>query len=400
VRILIVEPHASGHHASYLRWLVQAAVRRRWGVVIATTSAALTHPSLTKINSDYSDVQIHVIEDFGGVVEQTVRQLRLLRREVRYWKLFKRATTEVRTMVSIDAVILPYVDYCFYALATLGSPFLDLPWCGISMRLAVAQHAADVNMPLPLRWRVAKRVLRARTLKALFVINPSVKDVPPNWCSTALLSKLHYLRDPAEYGGIGARQDSRSALGISDRDVAILVFGSIDERKGIDSLLSCLSSYDGLEDYIVVLAGKQSSSIQTLLRSAACTKLRSNGRLVEINRFLTGAEQDSVFAAADTVWVGYRNHNYMSGVLVLAGKAGLPVIGTDQGEIGRLITEHSLGRAVRIDQQTEVAMALRAMLEDDKRVEMGRRSKAAFEYHTVEGFGDSVLSAFDTESST
>jgi hypothetical protein len=101
-----------------------------------------------------------------------------------------------------------------------------------------------------------------------------------------------------------------------------------------------------------------------------------------------------LFAAADVVWVGYRKHIYMSGVLVLAGRAGLPVVGTIEGEIGQLIMKHGLGSAARIDRPAEVATALRAMLDPSIRAEMGERAKRFFAQHTVENFGTRVLSAF------
>lgn len=395
MRILIVEPHATGHHASYLRWLVQAVVGQQWSVVIATTSAALAHPSLATIVADYAGVHTYITECVPGITEHTVRYFQLLRREIAYWRIFKRAVIEVRTKAPIDAVILPYVDYCFYALAILGSPFQELPWCGISMRLNVANSAANGKLAIPLKWRVAKRVLRAPSLKGLFVINPSVQQVPVRWCSAMLLSKVHYLRDPAEYQGTGERQVSRAAYGFSDGHVAILVFGSIDDRKGIDSLLSSLSSNESLENYMVILAGKQSANVQSLLRSAAYTKLLSMKRLIVINRFLSATEQDFVFSAVDVVWVGYRNHNYMSGVLVLAGKAGLPIIGTPEGEIGRLIAEHKLGVAANIDRPTEVYGALHAMLDARTRTEMGGNGHSAFASHTVANFGATVLAVFN-----
>jgi glycosyltransferase involved in cell wall biosynthesis len=394
MRVLIVEPHASGHHASYLRWLALTAIRHRWSVVIAATARALAHPLLNSIVADFRDVITHEIEDCPGMDAATARSAQLLFREFAYWKTFKRTATEVRAKMSIDAAILPYVDYCFHALAILGSPFQELPWCGISMRLGVRQEVVSTKSRPPLKWRVAKLVLASSTLRALFVINPSVQDVPRNWFTKAALSKLRYLPDPAELEVTGARAESRADLGISDSNVAMLAFGSIDERKGIDSLLNSLASQNGLDDYVVILAGKQSANMQRELRSAVYADLLSKKRLLVIDRFLSAAEQNLVFAAADVVWVGYRNHIYMSGVLALAGRAGLPVVGTVEGEIGRLIANHKFGAAARIDQPGDVGAALREMLDVHTRAQFGKRAQAAFATHTVENFGATVMSAF------
>jgi glycosyltransferase involved in cell wall biosynthesis len=396
MRVLILEPHASGHHASYLRWLVQAAAAKRWSVVIASTRSALSHPSLATLASDFGDVRTHLIADFPVDDGRVVRAHRLLRREFVYWKAFNRAAAVVRGNVPIDAVILPYVDYCFYALAILGSPFGESPWCAISMRLQVAQDAANGRPRMSVKWRLAKRILASPALKKLFVINPSVENVPANWFSPAMRSKLRYLPDPAEYDFTGSRGESRAALGISNGQVAILVFGSIDERKGIDSLLNGLALQNDLDSYVVILAGRQSVNVRDQVQAAACAELLSQKRLIVINRFLTTSEQNRVFAAADVVWVGYRNHVYMSGVMVLAGKAGVPVLGSPEGEIGRLIAKYDLGYTARLDRPAEITSALRALLDAHKRAEMGEKAQSAFASHTMENFGAEVTAAFDS----
>jgi hypothetical protein len=85
----------------------------------------------------------------------------------------------------------------------------------------------------------------------------------------------------------------------------------------------------------------------------------------------------------------------MSGVMVLAGKAGLPVVGTAEGEIGRLIVEHHLGAAVNIEKPGEVAHAINGMFNAVLRMEIGQRARQVFADHTVENFGTDVLMAFD-----
>jgi glycosyltransferase involved in cell wall biosynthesis len=230
----------------------------------------------------------------------------------------------------------------------------------------------------------------------LFVINPSVEELPPTWLSAASRSKVRYLADPAEYEPAGTRAESRSALGILEGQVAILVIGAIEERKGLDSLLNSLAKGDDLHQWAVILAGKQSPVIREQARAGRWAELKSQKRLIVIDRFLTDAERNLVVTAADVVWLGYRNHVYMSGVIVLAGRAGLPILGTPEGEIGRLIAKYGLGLAARLDRPAEIAAALRAMLEARTRTAMGLRAQTAFARHTVQNFGAEVLGAFET----
>lgn len=396
MRILILEPHATGHHASYLRWLVQAMHQKGWSVVIATTEEALVHPELSAITAKFDNILVHTMRESPELSGVAANSRQLIRREFAYWRNFKRAVRDVRADgTPIDLIIVPYIDYCFYALALLGAPFLDIPWCGISMRLSVDITRKADRAALPWKWRMARRLLGTSGLRALFVINPSIAEIPPHWHMPKETARLRYLPDPAQCVPAPSRAESRAKLGIAKDKVAILVFGSIDERKGIDSLISAVATQADLAAYLVILAGKQSSTMRRGLLASMYGNLLAQNRLIIIDRFVDDLELGMLLAASDVVWVGYRDHIYMSGVLVLAGKAGLPVVGTSEGEIGRLINRHEMGVLARIEQPVQVAIALRAMLNDGARLEMGRRARLAFEDHTVENFGATILSVID-----
>lgn len=323
--------------------------------------------------------------------------LSLLRRELGYWRLFRKVAREVNAAATIDAVILPYIDYCYYACGVLGVPLSGRPWCAISMRLSVERHGEREKARRPWKWLISQRMLADRTCKSLFVINPSVRHMPSGWFSAERALKIRYLPDPAELPVTSVRSEARDALGLPERALAILVFGSIDERKGVDLLLAALTSTGDLKDCVVILAGSQSEGVRTLLDTPGTLELRAQGRLLAFDRYIDQAEQARVFAASDVVWVGYRNHAHMSGVLVLAGKAGLPALGTAQGEIGQLIGENALGAVAPGDRPDDIAAALQSLLDENARSEAGRRIAEFFQDHTIENFGNTVLSAFESE---
>lgn len=395
MRVLLIEPHASGHHASYLRWLVQAANRKGWGVVIATTPLSLAHPLLASITVEFEDVQVHPMCDASLGRAGSVGMLSQIYREYSYWRAFKKVTDEAFKTMPFDSVILPYVDYCFYALAVLGAPFRRLPWCGISMRLGANENRLNAKTKRPWKWRMAERLLAEPNLRSLFVINRSVSGASLFWIAERRRSMLRYLPDPAEVHTTVSGAEARATLGVPEQALVILVFGSIDERKGVEALIAGLAARDSLSDCVIVLAGNQSASMRTQLLAGPFASMRAQRRIITLDRIITDADQALILAAADVMWVGYRNHAYMSGVLVLAGRAGLPVVGTIEGEIGKLIIEHNLGVAVAISSPTEVACALELMLDADRRLQIGKCARIAFADHTVENFGRTVLGAFD-----
>ena len=148
MRILIVEPHTSGHHANYLAWLARACRARNWRVAISTTGAAISHPLFAAMESERdSGIEFHTMQDVRLTAHPT--NVGLMRREIAYWRLFRAAARAAGAVAGIDAIILPYLDYCYHAMAILGSPFAGCPWCAISMRLSVEISSAGSASRLP-----------------------------------------------------------------------------------------------------------------------------------------------------------------------------------------------------------------------------------------------------------
>ena len=394
MRILILEPALSGHHEAYLRWLLEATSRRRWATVLATIDAAEEQPMLRRLLADFSHVELHRIAERYDPRRGSKGPWNLLVQDLRYREMFRVVTKSACLGRRIDGVLLPYLDYCFYSMSMLGTPFGRIPWCGISMRLSVHQGHVDDKSPMPFKWRLAKRLLKNEYLQALFVINPSLATLPVSWYPSHLRRKLVYLQDPARVEGNGDREGFRANLGITPGAVAILVLGAIDERKGVDVLINCLAADATLNAFSVVIAGRIAEGVRSYLKSPAPLALSARRRLFVIDRFLEENELTHCLYGADAVWLGYTKHPYMSGVLVLAGMAGLPVVGTDAGEIGHCIDSYKLGVSVDLKSSAALAAGLRRLLDGDTRRHMGSEGQKAFASHTVENFGDVVLDAF------
>jgi len=394
MRILILEPYLSGHHAAYLRWLLEATSRRGWATVLATSSAPEEQSVLRNVLTDFNHVELHLIERQSNHQRVARGVWSLLARDLQFRKMFRIATKRAGISRKIDGVLLPYLDYCFYSISMFGVPFGRIPWCAISMRLAVPREASEHRSLMRCKWRLAMRVLRDEQLRALFVINPSVARLPTAWCPPDLRRKLAYLPDPARLEGNGDREGFRGNLGITPGALAILVLGAIDERKGVDVLINCLAADATLNAFSVVIAGRVAEGVRCYLNSPAALALSARRRLFVIDRFLEEKELTHCLYGADAVWLGYTKHPYMSGVLVLAGMAGLPVVGTDAGEIGHCIDSYKVGVTVDLKSSAALAAGLRRLLDGDTRRHMGSEGQTAFASHTVENFGDVVLDAF------
>jgi len=230
-------------------------------------------------------------------------------------------------------------------------------------------------------------------LSTLFAISPSVQTLPRTWLTSAMAAKLRYLPDPAEHRGGLDRAVARSRLGLEPDQLAVLVFGSIDERKGVRRLAAALADDARLARHVLIVAGAQTAELRAAGASGALAELRSQRRLIEIDRTLDDAEQTQVFAAADVAWLGYERHTFMSGVLVIAGCSALPVVATDFGETGAFVRRHGMGLLVEANGTDSVRDALFALTDEALRRDLGSRSKAAVEGHTPQRMKQALIDA-------
>ena len=117
-----------------------------------------------------------------------------------------------------------------------------------------------------------------------------------------------------------------------------------------------------------------------------------------LNYFIDDANTEEgymVFKASDVVWLGYREHYTMSGVMAQAGSMGLPVIACKKGLIGWFTEKYELGVALNNLDEKEVINAInRLLLDKEKLFKFGNAARKCFTEHTTKHFTASVLESF------
>lgn len=349
MHVLIIEAALTGHHSGYLERIAAAYMEAGHSVTATVLQRDATHPAIDRLKARFSGAfTVLPLDDvkydaaFHSRFGEPGRELALRR-------LFGRAYHVVHQTKPVDYVFLPYLDYCLYALGLLGSAFGLTQWGGICMRLSFHYSDYGVIAPKPKLANVKRtlflKLLRSKTLKSAYTIDELLHRFVDER-HTPWAQRLQYVPDPAELKGSHTYESGRQALGIPDGAVVILVYGAIDGRKGLDVLVGAMGSPDVPKTLHLLVAGRQSTDIQFLMQSAQFNTLMQQGRCHVINSFVDDAMEQMVFAATDIVWLGYRNHYTMSGVLVLAALSGKIILGTEQGLIGWYVNEKHLGCVV------------------------------------------------------
>lgn len=393
--LTILEPHCSGHRMQYVRWIAQEALSRGHRVNLVTLSSCLDHP-----------LYLVMQRECGGRIRTTVfphsehlnseawlegqGTVGLVRREFIYYRLFSTYFRGLCNEERSDLIFVPYLDYCAHAVGLLGSPFGSAPWGGIVLRPSFHFAYVSVEGPVsklhPFKKRLFFRMLGNKRLRRLFTIDETlVRYVDQN--KPSLSGKLRFVPDPVQINGTQSRAQARQRLGISNDAVVLLVYGALSLRKGVDALLSAAQQSDFPSEVVILLAGRQDKEVRHLLASPQGAALRESGRLHELDRFLSDEEEYAVFGAADMVWLGYRGHYTMSGVLVQAGMMGLPLVACKEGLIGWLTHEHRLGLPIAIDDVRAVVGAIKRLARDrGLSKDFGKNGRKASVEHKVENF--------------
>jgi glycosyltransferase involved in cell wall biosynthesis len=204
---------------------------------------------------------------------------------------------------------------------------------------------------------------------------------------------LNLLKDPAELIGQHTRESARKHIGIPEDAIVILVFGDINIRKGLDALIEGLVSMDAPRLMHIFIVGQQDNTVKDVFCSESFRHLMNQGCIHVINEFVGSNYQQLAFAAADIVWLGYRNHFSMSGVLVLAARARKVVISSDKGMIGLLTRQERLGITVNIDNVGLVKDALIKLSNRKRLIHYQAAISNHFDDYTWENANTSILAS-------
>ncbi|AJZ58757.1 glycosyl transferases group 1 family protein [Paraburkholderia fungorum] len=337
--VLIVEPNLTGHRWRYVEWTMQACTEAGYPCILATESANEDHRLARQIAAaNRADLQIAFVDP----EEEPRGLLRQSNQYSRFHRYFKRVHRVVSHAQPIRLVVVPYADYFFYGLPFLGSPFRKTPWIGITMRSTFHHHKVGIKSPdRPLvnavKALLFKRAIQCPGLRTLLTIDPTL----PEWAAHHAAKNsaaIAYVADPFPDEHAENPVLARARLGLDPEQRYLLVYGSITERKGIYELVHALSRMDHAPALIV--AGEQDAGTRHFMRNHV--RSLKPAPLV-LDSFIANDVERDLFSACDAVWLGYKGHYGMSGVLVQAYRFGKPVIATEDGLIGWFSRRCELG---------------------------------------------------------
>ena len=376
MHILIIELVSTGHHLNYLAKILANYLALGHTVTLSTLKNTLENSVISSLEDKYKPHLKTIEIPFKDYQNALNSRLSDIGRELKIRKIFKDTYKIAKQTRSIDYVFLPYLDYCLYSIGLLGSPFKKTQWGDICMRPSFHYHDTGIIAPPPkaaaIKSFLFTQVLSSKTLKKIYTIDETLyKHIALR--NPKYSPRIEYLPDPAELIGAHTSSSAREKLKIPSTATVVLVYGALNERKGIQSLIGSLNLGKTSNKVHLLLVGRQTETMKGIVQKEACD-LKAQNRLHVIDRFVTDEDQQMVFAAADIIWLGYRDHFTMSGVLVLAAIAEKKIIGTEQGLIGWYIKEKGLGFCINTEDQSLISDSINLLATETNPVAMCPKS--------------------------
>ncbi|MEW6342391.1 MAG: glycosyltransferase [Paraburkholderia sp.] len=344
--LLIVEPEATGHRmVLYVRLIAENALRRGWKVTLMTTASALAHPAgRMTVSALGRDLDVAMMPEIPRGTHYGRLQLLLGQRA--YLRAVEQGYIDYRKTRIADFVYVPYLNYFDKVAGFYGSPFGDTPFGGMILAARFHHHACGIAGPTGMQ-DVVNNVLFRRLLGLSKLALATTIDEPlPQYVMRKMpnvAGKIRYVPDTSFIGQPADRHEARRALGLEEGHFVVAAYGALSPRKGLARLLTLFSAADLPKYFRLVLAGVQDKEAAQMIQSFMLTAGERASQVIVLNRFCSELEEGQVFAAADSMWLCYENFSGMSGVLIQAAQAGVPVITSNYGLIDNYRGKRLLG---------------------------------------------------------
>src|SRR5450631_1349588 len=131
--VLILDFSTSGHHPTYVRWLLESKLENSAQVILASRKEMFSHPAIRSCATNFSAHEIRVTPELEAR-RNDVKPISLFRSSWEIGNLYRSTFAFLSKTRTIDFVVIPYLDDCLLGLAAPREPFGKTPWMTITMR--------------------------------------------------------------------------------------------------------------------------------------------------------------------------------------------------------------------------------------------------------------------------
>lgn len=403
--ILLFELSTYGHHTVYIRHLVEHWLKNHLPgsvhIVVAPRFFEKCADLVARV-SQYPSAGIAFLPLSEAEEASLTTNLKgFINRKIRAWQEWHLICAYARKTEATHC-FLPSFDFFQWPLIFGQKPPCPISGIYFKPTFHYGSFAAHVSTPSDhLRQWQEKLTLAAifqqPHIHRLFCLDPFAAEALSRSHKRSHI-KVSTLADPVSHYPDRAEAQTRSLrkrLEISENRRIFLIFGDLSERKGVRQLLEAttLLSSSLCQALCILIIGRCNSTEKAHLHSKVQQIRQAKPiQIIEHYEFVNEEEVQAYFQLADVVLAPYQRHVGMSGILLQAAAAGKPVISSNYGLMGELVTQYELGLAVDSTQPPEIAKALTRMLKQPVQKFFNSEKLRLFsEQNTVEKFTSAIF---------
>ena len=400
-RLMLFDLALGGHHGNYIQHLIDYADQEEFfGVIdiVVLPQFSDVHQDAVVAIANSKHPQINLIPIL--VTEEASLGLRnsgvnRAIRNFREWEVFCQYAQKLQTTYAL----IMYLDT--YALPIAFGEKSPCPFSGIYFRptfhystFANYQHSWKETIQ-HLREKITlDQILRRPQLHKLLCLDPFViKSLRSHQHN----SKMIHLADPVSFSppALDDISSFRTKLGIEKHHQVFLLFGALDERKGIYQILDAIEILppEVTQNFCLLIVGKTNAEERARIQPKICALRQTYSiQILEFYDFISESEVSRYFQAADVILATYQRHVGMSGILLLAAAAGKPVLSSNYGLMGELVRHYQLGLAVDSSLPADIAKALSRYVLESPATFCDRAKMSLFaEQNSIELYSSTVF---------
>ena len=381
MKVHVFEPFAGWHHTKYVALLLPTLVRMRSAGLLSDVIFTTT---TSHYQSEYFADLLSKFETFVtfDIIPATHHRLR----GFQVSQLLVEAVRRIRP----DCVISTSANNGLAPLAARA--FFGSPISGPDMISAGVIHNGFAGSVRGVRNRLSDGVQqfgrRYAPWSELHVVNPLLYETVISQ-NRDRPHRVKLLPDPVMIPVKLSRGSARELLGIPPDGRYVGQIGKSDGRKAIPELLSAFRSAKLNPNDRLLIAGKLYEPYRELIERDYAELLEAK-RIVLIDRYLSERELKAAYFAVDVAAVAYYIEE-LSGIMLAAIAAGVPVLASETGYTGMIIRTFDVGWSVDIRNATSFVAGIETALSNSASYTPSDRAQRLLAFHDPQNFVDTLL---------
>ncbi|MGF1495726.1 MAG: glycosyltransferase family 4 protein [Elainellaceae cyanobacterium] len=368
--LMLFDLSVRGHHPAYIQHLIEYFVAESLSgylVVVVSPRFFEEHHEVIDLSQRHAPDQIK-FQAISWAEEKMLGQRKTakqrLKRSAQEWRLL----LKYAKALNAKHCLALYFDTCLRPLAV--SKPLPCSISGIYFRPTFhypmfAQYQPSYKDRFRHWWEQMLLVLMGQRshLHMVFSLDPFAV---PQLNRLLGQSKAVHLPDPValDRAPLDRVQQLRAELEVDSGRTVALIFGALTRRKGVPKLLEAIAqlSPNEAQKLCLLLIGESNIS-EDLDNQITGIMQRLPAQIICRYEFVPEADVSAYFQLADIVLAPYQQHVGMSGILLQAAAAGKPVLSSNYGLMGELVTRYQLGLTVDSTKPEAIAQGLKQCLD-------------------------------------